>query len=131
MANQGERQGNMMLGLAGAAAGALVMGIVYGVIGRVAFEHSALAVLVGIAAGFGALKLGGMQNLMVGIAAAVLTLVGSLIGKVIIGAPEGVSWIAYHTTLFDILFCYVTAPVAAVAICGTDKLSFLRRYLPF
>ena len=96
-----------------------------------AFEHSAIAVLVGIAAGFGAVKLGGGQNIVVGIAAAVLTLVGSIIGKVIIGSPPGVSWVAYHTTFFDILFCYVTAPVAALAIAGTDKLTFLRRYLPF
>jgi hypothetical protein len=128
---QGSGQVNVVLGIAGAAAAAIVVGIVYGVIGRVAFEHSAVAVLVGLAAGAGALKLGGGQSLIVGVAAAVLTLVGSIIGKLIIGSPEGVSWVAYHTTMFDILFCYVTAPIAAFAICGTDKLMFLRRYLPF
>ena len=86
--------------------------------------------LIGVAAGFGALTLGKGRSLTVGIAAGVLTLVGSLIGKVIIGSPAGVSWVAYHTTMFDILFCYVAAPAAAVAIAGTDKIRSLRRYLP-
>ena len=132
MAKQGTAQGgNTMLGLVGAAAGALVMGIIYGVVGRVAFEHSAIAILVGVASGFAALKLGGKKNLVIGLAAAAFTLVGSLVGKIIIGSPPGVSWIAYHTTFFDIIFCYVAAPLAAVALAGTDKLDGLRRRLPF
>jgi hypothetical protein len=127
MQDQAEGTGSAALGIVGAAAGAIVMGIVYGLVSRLIWEQSYVAVLVGAAAGFGALKLGRGRSLVVGIAAAAFTLVGSIVGKLIIGSPEGVSWLAYHTTMFDILFCYVAAPVTAFAIAGTDK---LRRFLP-
>jgi hypothetical protein len=130
MQDQTEGQGSVVMGIVGAAAGAIAMGIVYGLVSRLIWEQSYVAVLVGVAAGFGALKLGRGRSLPVGIAAAALTLVGSLVGKLIIGSPEGVSWFAYHTTLFDILFCYLAAPATALAIAGTDKLRELRRFLP-
>lgn len=124
-------QGNLVLGLVGAAVGAIGMGVVYGVVSAILFEHSITAILIGAASGFLAVKLGRGRSMVVGVAAAVLTLVGVMIGKVIIGSPEGVSFIAYHTTLFDILFCYLISPATALGMAGSDKIRALRSKLPF
>ena len=62
---------------------------------------------------------------------AVVSLVMVLAAKVIVGAPEGVSWISYHTTLFDIIFCYVANPVAAFLAGGTGAARGILRRLPF
>jgi len=132
-AGTAENTGNttsVPLGLAGAAAGAIVVGLVYGVVSLFIGEHSYIALLIGAASGGAALFLGRGRSMIVGAAAAVLTLVGVFAGKLIIGAPPGVSWVAYHTTPFDILFCYVLSPAAALVIVGPSKLAALRRYLP-
>ena len=51
------------------------------------------------------------------------------IGKLIIGDPSGAGWVAYHTTLFDIIFCYLLAPAAALGLGGVPKVAELFRSL--
>lgn len=116
---------SLPMGLAGAAAGALVAALIYGVVGRFIGEMSYLAVLVGIVSGVGATTLGKGNSIPVGIAAGVFTLVFMVVAKLIVGAPPGVSWIAYHTTLFDIIFCWALAPLAAVGLGGVPQLGRL------
>lgn len=125
-----ENATSLPLGLAGAAAGAIVVGLIYGVVSLFVGEHSYVALLIGGASGGAALFLGRGRSMIVGVAAAVFTLVGVFAGKLIIGSPPGVTWVAYHTTAFDILFCYVLAPAAALVLAGPSKLAALRRYLP-
>jgi hypothetical protein len=120
----------MPMAIAGAVGGALALALVYGVVGRFVGEFSYVAALIGVASGAAAVKLGGGRNLMVGAAAAVASLVAVLGAKVIVGAPEGFGFIEYHTTVFDIIFCYVACPAAAFAVAGTDKARELLRKLP-
>lgn len=115
---------------AGAIGGALALGIVYGLVGRFVGEFSYVAFLIGAASGVGAMKLGGGRSLVAGGIAAAATLVAVLFAKVIVGAPEGQSWIAYHTQLFDIIFCYVAAPAAAFFAAGTNQARELLKKLP-
>ena len=63
--------------------------------------------------------------------AAVASLVMVLAAKILVGAPEGVSWVGYHTTLFDIIFCYIANPVAAFVAGGTGAGRGLLQRLPF
>jgi hypothetical protein len=117
---------------AGAVAGALAMGIVYGIIGRVLrVEYSYVAFLIGAASGVAAMKLGGGRSIVSGGIAAGATLVGVLLGKIIIGSPEGTSFLAYHTTMFDIIFCYLAAPAAGFFAAGSNQARQLLRHLPF
>lgn len=127
----GEGQANMPKAIAGAFAGAIAMGLVYGVVGRVIGEYSYIAFLIGGAAGLGAMKLGGARSMVVGGIAAGASLIAVLMAKVIVGAPEGTSWVAYHTTMFDILFCYLAPPAAAFFAAGSDKVRELTKHLPF
>ena len=116
---------------AGAVGGALAMGVVYGIIGRVLHvEYSYVAFLVGAAAGVAAMKLGGGRSIVAGGISAVAALFGILVGKLIIGHPEGTSFIGYHTTLFDILFCYVAAPAAGFFAAGTNQARQILDKLP-
>ncbi len=127
----GEGQANMPKAVAGAFAGAILLGIVYGVVGKFIGEFSYAAFLIGGATGLGAMVLGGGRGMVVGLMASAVTLVGVLVGKLICGAPEGVSWVAYHTTMFDILFCYLAPPVVAFFASGTDAArDFIRKYIP-
>lgn len=127
----GEGQANIPKAIAGAFAGAIAMGLVYGVVGRVIGEYSYIAFLIGGAAGLGAMKLGGARSMTVGAIAAGASLIAVLMAKVIVGAPEGTSWVAYHTTMFDILFCYLAPPAAAFFAAGSDKVRELTKHLPF
>jgi hypothetical protein len=127
----GEGQVSVPKAVIGAIGGGLVVGVLYGVVARVIGEHSYAAFLIGAAAGLAAMKLGGGRSIVAGVAAAASALVGVLIGKVICGAPEGTSWIAWHTQPFDILFCYVANPAAAFFAAGTDKARSLLKMLPF
>src|SRR5688572_33487249 len=104
---------NLPMAIAGAAAGAIALGLVYGLVGKFVGEFSYVACLIGAASGVGAQKLGKGRSIVAGVAAAVLSLVAVLGAKLLVGAPEGVSWISYHTQLFDILFCYLANPAAA------------------
>lgn len=122
---------NLPKAIAGALAGALVLGLIYGVVGRFVTELSVLAIAIGSAAGLAAVRLGGRPSPVVGAVAAAVALAMVLAAKVIVGAPEGVSWIGYHTTMFDILFCYVANPVAAFAAGGTGAGRGLLSRLPF
>ena len=116
----------------GAIAGALAVGVVYGIIGRVLHvEYSYVAFLIGAASGVGAMKLGGGRSVLAGAIAAAATLVGVLLGKIIIGSPEGTSFIAYHTTIFDIIFCYLAAPAAGFFAAGSSQARQLLKHLPF
>jgi hypothetical protein len=114
---------SLPLGVVGAAGGALVAALIYGAVGRFVGEISYLAVLVGIASGMAATTLGKGNSIPLGVAAGVLTLFSMVVGKLIVGAPPGVSWIAYHTTLFDIIFCWALAPLAAVGLGGVPKVA--------
>ncbi len=127
----GEGKANMPKAIAGAFGGALAMGVIYGLVGRFMGEFAYIAFLIGAAAGLGAMKLGGARSMVVGTIAAVASLVAVLAAKVIVGAPEGASWVAYHTTMFDILFCYLAPPVAALFAAGSDKIRNLTKHLPF
>jgi len=118
------------MAIAGALGGAIALALVYGVVGRFVGEFSYVACLIGFASGAAAAKLGGGRNLVVGAIAAVSSLVAVLGAKLIVGAPEGYGFIEYHTTMFDILFCYVACPAAAFAVAGTDKARELLRKLP-
>jgi hypothetical protein len=120
----------MPMAIAGAVGGAIAMGLVYGLVGRFVGEFSYVAFLIGAASGIGAMKLGGGRSLVVGGIAAVASLVAVLGAKLIVGAPEGTSWISYHTTMFDILFCYIANPAAAFFAAGTDKARELLKKLP-
>ena len=122
---------NLPKAIVGALAGALVVGLIYGVIGRFVAEFSYVAVLVGSASGLAAVKLGGRASPIAGGVAAVASLVMILAAKLIVGAPEGTSWVSYHTTMFDILFCYIANPVAAFVAGGTGLGRGLLRKLPF
>jgi len=117
--------------IAGALAGAVVAGLLYGVVGRFVAEFSYLAVLIGSASGLLAARLGGKPSPLVGGVAAGASLVMVLAAKIIVGAPEGVSWMSYHLTMFDILFCYIANPVAAFVAGGTGAGRGLLRRLPF
>lgn len=129
-ADAGEGAVSLPKAAIGAVAGAFAMGLVYGVIGRFIGEYSYVAFLIGAASGVGAMKLGGGRSVVAGGIAAASTLAAVLFAKVIVGAPEGMSWIAYHTQLFDIIFCYVAAPVAAFFAAGTDQARELLKKLP-
>lgn len=122
---------NLPKAIAGAVAGALAAGIVYGVVGRFVAEFSYLAVLIGSASGLFAVKLGGKASPVAGAVAAATSLFMVLAAKVIVGAPEGVSWISYHTTMFDILFCYIANPVAGFVAGGTGVGRGVLSKLPF
>ena len=130
-ADAGEGSVSLPRATLGALGGALAMGVVYGAIGRVLHvEYSYVAFLVGAAAGVAAMKLGGGRSIPAGAISAVAALLGILVGKIIIGAPEGTSFVAYHTTMFDILFCYVAAPAAAFFAAGTQQARALLDKLP-
>lgn len=117
--------------LAGALAGALVAGLVYGVVGRFVAEFSYLAVLIGTASGLAAVRLGGKPSPIAGAVAAIASLGMVLAAKIIVGAPAGYGWLAYHTTMFDIVFCYLANPIAAFAAGGTGVGRGLLQKLPF
>lgn len=117
--------------IAGALAGALVIGLVYGVVGRFVAEFSYLAILIGTASGLAAVRLGGGSSPVAGAVAAGASLFMVLAAKVIVGAPAGYGWVAYHTTLFDIIFCYIANPVAAFAAGGTGVGRGILQKLPF
>lgn len=127
----GEGEANMPKAIAGAFGGALAMGLAYGLVGRFVGEFAYVAFLIGAAAGLAAMKLGGARNMVVGGIAAAASLVGVIVGKLLIPAGDGGSWIAYHTTMFDILFCYIACPVAALFAAGSDKIRELTKHLPF
>ncbi len=127
----GEGQANMPKAILGAFAGAIALGVIYGLVGRFIGEFAYVAFLIGGGAGIGAMKLGGARSMVVGGIAAFASLVAVLAAKVIVGAPEGASWVAYHTTPFDILFCYVLNPAAAMFAAGPDSIRRLRDKLPF
>ena len=119
---------SLMLGLVGAVGGALVVGLLYGVVGRLIGEYSYAAVLVGAASGFAAATLGRGTSIPVGIAAGVSTIIAMVVGKLIIG-PLGPGWVAAHTTLFDIIFCWLAAPAVALALGGVPQAAKLVRGL--
>lgn len=130
----GEGQVNLPMAIAGAAAGAIALGAVYGIVGKViGVEYSYVAFLIGAASGVGAQKLGKGRSIVAGAAAAVLSLVAVLGAKLLIGAPDGYpgGWISYHTQLFDIIFCYLANPAAAFFAAGTDQARQLLNKLPF
>jgi hypothetical protein len=127
----GEGGVNLPKALVGAIGGAAVMGVLYGVASRLIGEHSYAAFLIGAVAGLAAMKLGGGRSIVAGVVAAVASLAAVLVGKLICGAPEGASWIAWHTQTFDILFCYIANPAAAFFAVGTDKARALLKMLPF
>jgi len=122
---------NLPKAIAGALAGAVVAGLLYGVVGRFVAEFSYLAVLIGSASGLLAARLGGKPSSVAGGVAAAASLVMVLAAKVVVGAPEGVSWVSYHLTMFDIIFCYIANPVAAFIAGGTGAGRGLLRRLPF
>ena len=122
---------NLPKAIVGALAGAVVAGVLYGVVGRFVAEFSYLAVLIGSASGLMAVRLGGKASPVAGGIAAVASLVMVLAAKLVVGAPEGSGWIAYHTTMFDIIFCYIANPVAAFMAGGTGAGRGLLRRLPF
>ncbi len=132
-ADSGAQSGELSLpkAIVGALAGALVLGLVYGVVGRFVAEFSYLAILIGTASGLAAVRLGGRPSPVAGAVAAVASLVMVLAAKVVVGAPAGSSWIAYHTTLFDIVFCYIANPVAGFAAGGTGVGRGILQKLPF
>lgn len=130
VAEHGEGQVSVPKAIAGAVAGALVMGLVYGVVGRFVAEFSYVAFLIGAASGVGAMKLGGGRSIVAGVVAAIASLVAVLLAKLIVGAPEGASWISYHTTMFDILFCYLANPAAAFFAAGTNAARGVLNRLP-
>jgi len=117
--------------IAGALGGALAVALVYGVVGRFVAEFSYLAVLIGSASGLLAVRLGGKATPVVGVIAAVASLVLVLAAKLIVGSPAGTSWLSYHLTMFDILFCYIANPVAAFVAGGTGVGRSLLSRLPF
>ncbi len=121
---------NLMMGIAGAAAGAIAVGLAYGAVGMFVAEYKWLALATGAASGVAAVRLAKGYSIPLGAAAAVLTLVGIIAGKMLI-RPEGADWVAYHTTMFDILFCYVGAPAAAFVAAGTAAGGSIREHLPF
>jgi len=122
---------NLPKALVGALVGALAAGLVYGVVGRFVGEFSYLAVVIGSAAGLAAVRLGGKPSPVAGGVAAVASLIMVLAAKVIVGSPAGISWLSYHTTLFDIMFCYIANPVAAFVAGGTGAGRGLLSRLPF
>lgn len=122
---------NMPKAIVGALGAALAIGLVYGVVGRFVAEFSYLAVLIGSASGLAAVRLGGKATPVVGIISAVASLVMVLAAKLIVGSPEGTSWLSYHLTLFDIMFCYIANPVAAFVAGGTGVGRGLLSRLPF
>lgn len=131
VADADEGKVSLPMATVGAIGGAIALGIVYGVVGRFVGEYSYAAFLIGAASGVAAMKLGGGRSLIAGGIAAVATLVAVLGAKVIVGAPEGVGWITYHTTMFDILFCYLAAPAAAFFAAGTGAARSVLNRLPF
>ncbi len=130
VSDAGEGEVSLPKAIVGAAVGALVVGALYGVVGRFVAEYAYGAFLIGAASGVLAMRLGGGRSIPAGVVAAVLSLVGVLAGKLIVGSPEGVSWVSYHTTPFDILFCYVANPAAAFFAAGTNSARSLLKRLP-
>lgn len=128
VADGNEGQVRLPMAIAGAVGGALAMGAVYGVLGMFIGEFKYVAIASGLVSGIAAMKLGGGRSVPAGIVAAVATLIGLIGGKLLMGPSE--NWVAYHTTLFDILFCYIGAPAAAFATAGTDKARELLDRLP-
>lgn len=127
----GEGSVNLGKAIVGAVGGGLAMGVLYGVASRVVGEYSYVAFLIGAVAGLASMKLGGGRSVVAGAIAAASALAGVIVGKLICGAPEGTSWLSYHTQMFDILFCYLANPAAAFFAAGTDKARGLIKMLPF
>lgn len=129
-ADAGEGSVSIPKAAMGAVGGAFALALVYGVVGRFIGEYSYVAFLIGAASGVGAMKLGGGRSVVAGGIAAGATLAAVLFAKLIVGAPEGVSWLGYHTQMFDILFCYIAAPAAAFFAAGTNQARDLLKKLP-
>lgn len=124
-------QFSLPMALAGAAAGAVGMALVYGVVGRLVAEFAYVSFLIGVASGFLAVRLGGGRNVVAGIGAAVFSLVAVLGAKLIVGAPEGYGFVEYHTTPFDILFCYVLTPATGFLTAGSERIRELANRVPY
>ena len=122
---------NLPKAIAGAVGAAIALGLVYGVVGRFVAEFSYLAVLVGTASGLAAVRLGGKASPVAGAVAALASLVMIVAAKLIVGSPEGTSWLSYHLTMFDIIFCYIANPVAAFVAGGTGVGRGILKKLPF
>jgi hypothetical protein len=121
---------NLPKALIGAVGGALALGLVYGLVGRFVAEFAYAAILIGAASGTLAMKLGGGRSFVVGGVAAGVSLIAVIGAKLIVGAPEGASWMSYHLTMFDIIFCYVLNPVTAFFTAGTDQVrGLLKRFM--
>ncbi len=129
IAAAGEEQPAIIKGIAAAAGAAIAVGLIYGVIGMFVAEFKYVALATGAASGLAGLHFAKRHSLALGALAATFTLVGMIVGKLLI-RPEGVDWIAYHTTMFDIMFCFVGAPVLAFVAAGTQAGDQVRRYLP-
>jgi hypothetical protein len=125
-----EVQPAIIKGIAAAAGAAIVVGLAYGLVGMFVNEFKWLALATGAASGVAAVTFAKKHSLALGTLAAAFTLVGMIVGKLLI-RPEGVDWIAYHTTMFDIMFCFVGAPVLAFIAAGTQGGDYVRSYLPF
>ncbi len=133
VADSNEGKASLPKAIVGAIGGALVMGIVYGVVGKFVAEFQYLAVAVGAVSGLAAMKLGGGRSIIAGGVAAVASLGFMLVAKLIVGVPDGVdmTFMQYHMTPFDILFCYVANPAAAFFVAGTDQARHILNKLPF
>ena len=125
-----EVQQDLMKGIMAAAGAALVVGLIYGVVGMFVNEFKWLALATGAASGVAGVTFGKKYSIPLGVAAAVFTLIGMIVGKLLIQPGEGGDWFAYHTTLFDIMFCYVGAPALAFIAAGTQGGDYVKSYLP-
>jgi len=124
-----EVQQDLMKGILAAAGAALVVGLAYGVVGMFVNEFKWLALATGAASGVAGVTFAKKYSIPLGVAAAVFTLIGMVVGKLLI-RPEGADWVAYHTTLFDIMFCFVGAPALAFIAAGTKGGDYVKSYLP-
>jgi hypothetical protein len=115
----------------GSTVAALAVAIAYGLAGRFTHEVLVFAPLVGTVSGLSALRFGQGRSIPVGMIAAVVSLLAVIGAKVVVGAPSGVSWFTQHTTVFDLVFCYVLNPLAALFCAATDSAkNLVARVLP-
>jgi hypothetical protein len=109
---------------------AIVLGITFGGCFRMVAEYSYVYIFSGLLIGATAAAAVRAYPIIAAIAGLAGSLMLVLIAKLIVGAPPGTSWIAYHTTLFDFLFCYIAAPIAAATVGGVGSIAIAKMWPP-
>jgi hypothetical protein len=121
---------NQPRAIAAAAAAAMLMAGFYALLARHVGEQPVAAILIGALAGNAARWIGGGRSIFAGLCAAIGALISVLIAKALLGMPEGYGGFAQHATGYDLVFCYVLNPLAALFGAATHGARSLLLHRP-